>query len=54
MKSEQDNDYDYYFCHDCGMMIDPADIGFDDILNINYCPHCNSNDVEFYDWDGVS
>lgn len=46
------NDYDYYFCHDCEEEIDPADIGYDKVLNIYYCPYCGSEDVEFYPWDG--
>ena len=36
-----------YFCNDCFTEIPDSEIGFNENANVDFCPYCQSRDVEY-------
>jgi len=37
-----------YYCDDCYTEIEDEDIKYNEKLDINFCPECNSRNVSYY------
>ena len=42
-----------YFCNDCFTEIPDSEIGFNENANVDFCPHCQSRDVEYSGEDEI-